>query len=655
MSRTLRAGALALAGCLTPALATTGPARERVEAGTLRLHYLRNPIGYERYELTRAGASLQLDSAFDFKDRGGRVQLATSLLMKADLTPERFETQGKTYRFVKTDAAVEIVGREAAVKEGTRSTRVVLPDRFFTASGYAPFAVQMMLMRYWKEHGRPRVISTVPGDPLNVVEIEQRGEDALLIGGASVRLERYSVSGLTWGRETLWLDSSNRLAAVATWACGLAFEAVREEYEPGLAQLLSKAVQDQMADLERLSARIEPTQRGAFALVGGTLIDGTRRAPIADSVVVVEAGRITAAGPRSAVIVPPAARTVDVTGETLIPGLWDMHTHVAHAEWGPLYLAAGVTSIRDMGGEFEFLTALRDALESGRGLGPKLLLAGLVDGGGPDAFGVISADTAEEARGVVARYHGAGFQQIKLYDLLQPAIVAALASEAHRLGITVTGHVPRSLTLREAVEAGMDQIAHLPITGDPDSAAVKSTVEFLRRHGTVLDPVVSWNELLGRSSTTPVAAFQPGILKAPYPVAELFLNAGVDGLDPGEAHARLEHSLAILRALHAAGVPIVAGTDEGVPGHSLHREIELYVEAGLTPLEAIRAATAVPARVMGMEGEVGTIEVGKRADLVVLGGNPLETIANIRAVRSVISQGRMYDCGQLWRVAGFRP
>jgi imidazolonepropionase-like amidohydrolase len=166
---------------------------------------------------------------------------------------------------------------------------------------------------------------------------------------------------------------------------------------------------------------------------------------------------------------------------------------------------------------------------------------------------------------------------------------------------------------------------------------------------------VSWNELLGRSSATPVAAFQPGILKAPYPVAELFLNAGVDGLDPGEAHARLEHSLAILRALHAAGVPIVAGTDEGVPGHSLHREIELYVEAGLTPLEAIRAATAVPARVMGMEGEVGTIEVGKRADLVVLGGNPLETIANIRAVRSVISQGRMYDCGQLWRVVGFRP
>jgi imidazolonepropionase-like amidohydrolase len=648
-------GALALAGCLTPGAASSEPARERVEAGTLRLHYLRNPIGYERYELTRAGASLRLDSAFDFKDRGGQVQLATSLLMKADLSPERFETRGKTYRFVKADATVEILGREAAVKEGTRSTRVYLPDRFFTANGYAPFAVQMMLMRYWKEHGRPHVVPILPGYPLSGVEIEWRGEDALLINGASVRLERYSVSGLTWGRESLWLDSSNRLAAVATWACGLAFEAVLEEYEPGLSQLLSRAVQDQMVDLEHLSARIQPAPPGAFALVGGTLIDGTLRAPIADSVVVVEAGRITAAGPRSSVMVPPSARTVEVRGQTLIPGLWDMHTHVAHVEWGPLYLAAGVTSIRDMGGEFEFLTALRDALDSGRGLGPKLLLAGLVDGGGPDAFGVVSAETVEEARGVVARYRGAGFEQIKLYDLLRPVVVSALASEAHRLGMTVTGHVPRSLTLREAVEAGMDQIAHLPITGDPASAEVKSTVEFLRRHGTVLDPVISWNELLGRSPETPVASFQPGILKAPYPVATLFSNAGVDGLDPGTARARLANSLAILHAVHAAGVPIVAGTDEGIPGHSLHREIELYVQAGLTPLEAIRAATAVPARVMGMEAEVGTIEVGKRADLVVLEGNPLEAIANIRRVRSVVSQGRMYDCGQLWRFVGFRP
>ncbi|HKC13878.1 MAG TPA: hypothetical protein VKI41_17775, partial [Vicinamibacteria bacterium] len=181
-------GALALAGCLTPGAASSEPARERVEAGTLRLHYLRNPIGYERYEVTRAGGSLRLDSAFDFKDRGGAVQLTTSLVMKADLSPERFETRGKTYRFVKADTTVEIVGREAAVKEGTRSTRVCLPERFFTANGYAPFAVQMMLMRYWKEHGRPHFVPILPGHPLSGVEIEWRGEDVLLINGAPVRL-----------------------------------------------------------------------------------------------------------------------------------------------------------------------------------------------------------------------------------------------------------------------------------------------------------------------------------------------------------------------------------------------------------------------------------------------------------------------------------
>ena len=108
-------------------------------------------------------------------------------------------------------------------------------------------------------------------------------------------------------------------------------------------------------------------------------------------------------------------------------------------------------------------------------------------------------------------------------------------------------------------------------------------------------------------------------------------------------------------ALHRAGIPIVAGTDQAVPGHSLHREIELYVEAGMTPLEAIQAATIVPARVMGLDKELGTIEVGKRADLIVLSGNPLDSIHNIRKVEKVVSRGTLYDPAPLWESVGFKP
>ena len=135
----------------------------------------------------------------------------------------------------------------------------------------------------------------------------------------------------------------------------------------------------------------------------------------------------------------------------------------------------------------------------------------------------------------------------------------------------------------------------------------------------------------------------------------VFSNAGAAGIDAAMARTRLERGLRIVKALKDAGVPIVAGTDEGIPGHAVHREIELYVEAGFTPLEALQAATIVPARAMKLDGEVGTIERGKRADLVVLNANPLESIRNIRTVRWTIRDGRVYDAPALWKSVRFQP
>jgi imidazolonepropionase-like amidohydrolase len=332
-----------------------------------------------------------------------------------------------------------------------------------------------------------------------------------------------------------------------------------------------------------------------------------------------------------------------------------MHTHVTQVEWAPVYLGAGVTTVRDMGNEFEFLVPLRDAIMSGRAVGPRVLAAGLIDGGGPNAFGVYYAATAEEAKRAVAKYHDARFQQIKIYSLVTPPIVEAICVEAHRLGMTVTGHIPNGMTIEQAAAAGMDHIAHLGIRGEADSDEVKATIAFLKAHHTVIDPTQSWNELLGHAVGTPIAAFQPGVLKIPAPLNRVFSNAGAVGIDAATARTRLERGLRIVKALHDAGVPIVAGTDEGIPGHSVYREIELYVEAGMTPMEALQAATIVSARAMKMDGELGTIERGKRADLVVLDANPIDAIRNIRRVRWTISGGRIYDAAALWQSVRFQP
>ena len=625
-----------------------------VERGTLRLHYVQKPIGYEKYEIVRDGDVLTLTSDFDFTDRGGRVQLAATLRTKADYTPLSFKATGKSYRFVNVDSDVRIDGSDAIVKADGTESRVPLSAPFYTVDGYAPFAAQMLLLRYWKQHGQPHLIRTVPGLPVNDVIVEPRGREAIKIGSTVVRLERYAIDGVVWGREAVWLDEHGALAAAITRAGGLSFEAVREDLEPALVGFVQRATLDRLADLEGITRRTRLLKSGTYAMTGATIVDGTGAAAIPDGVVVVRDGRIAEVGPRASIAIPADVPQVAVDGKTIIPGLWDMHTHVTQVEWAPVYLAAGVTTVRDMGNEFEFITALRDAIASKKALGPRIVAAGLIDGGGPNAFGVYYAATVDEAKAAVAKYHDAGFQQIKIYSLVTPPIVEAICAEAHRLGMTVTGHIPAGMTIEQAAAAGMDHIAHLGIRGEAGSDEVNKTIAFLKDHKTVIDPTQSWNELLGHAVGTPVAAFQPGILKVPAPLTRVFSNAGAAGIDAATARTRLERGLRIVKALHDAGVPIVAGTDEGVPGHSVHREIELYVEAGLTPMEALQAATIVSARAMKMDGELGTIERGKRADLVVLSANPLDKISNIRSVRWTISDGRVYDAKTLWQSVRFQ-
>jgi imidazolonepropionase-like amidohydrolase len=333
-----------------------------------------------------------------------------------------------------------------------------------------------------------------------------------------------------------------------------------------------------------------------------------------------------------------------------------MHAHVGQPEWGPAYLAEGVTTIRDMGGYMGMLLALRDAW-SRRGaqhaLGPRLLTAGLIDGPGPDSFGSVTAANPDEGRAEVRNYRQNSFNEIKLYNLLDRPTTKAIIDAAHGDGMKVTGHIPNGLTLRDVVEMGIDQVAHLVVRDTPGTPQFAATVAMLKEHGTVLDPTLSWNELLGRSAQTPIESFQPGITRVPPPLRRLLEGANGGSVTPEQAHARLARQLAIVKGLYNAGIPFVAGTDKGVPGASVQREIELYVQAGLPPIDAIRAATAVPARVMGLQHDTGTIAPGLRADLIVVDGNPLDRISDLRKVTMVSAAGRLYDTAALWRAAGF--
>ncbi|HET9837626.1 MAG TPA: amidohydrolase family protein [Candidatus Angelobacter sp.] len=626
------------------------------EQGSFNLHKFEQLIGKETYTLTRAQNEVTLKSDFKFTDRGTPVPLAATLVMAPDLTPSDFQIKGKISRFSSIDDAVH--GRAAG------QVTVAPGEKFFDIDGYAPVSVQMMLVRYWRAHGKPAQLKTLPRGE---VQIEERGTEKLAIGGRQVELRKLAIRGLIWGMESLWMDEQDHVIALVSVDAEMDhFEAIADGYEDGLATFVAGAARDGMANLAKVASSFSGEEPAVTAIMGGRLIDGTGRPPIEDSVVLLRGGKIIAAGAAASIPIPRGAEFVDAKGKSVLPGLWEMHAHFEQVEWGPIYLAAGVTTARDVGNEREFIVAVRDAIAAGRGIGPRLVMAGIVDGTSPMALGVVRVDSPEEARRQVQKYKSLGFQQIKIYSSVKPEIVKVITAEAHRLGMTVTGHVPNGMNAMQAVESGMDQINHIEyLTAmmrdsktnaiDPESPQVKRLIALLREHHTVVDPTIALMEILAHPTSTPISTFEPGFPKVAPELKEGLETMGVPPSREQGAAARFSTELQTVRLLHEAGVPIVAGTDQSVPGYSVDREIELYVKAGFTPMEAIQAATLAPARAMGMEKDSGTIEPGKRADVVLVDGNPLENISDIRKVSAVFAAGRMFEPAKLWQSVGFKP
>ncbi len=636
------------------------------DSGTFRLYKLQAPVGHETYAARATGDSVVLTARWDVSYLGSPVRQEAVLTADADGRPRHLTARGATSTMTSVDARIDAPA--AAEPAGPAA---------FPLAPYPTYAVEQALFRHWVALGRP---DSVPLAPAGAARFERRGADTVRVGAARVALDRYLVRGVVWGAQVAWFDAAGRLVAAAHGDAELdRMEAVRAGYEAMLPLVVRRSVDEGVAEQAAVARAVRPLHAGRYALVNARLVDGTGAEPVPRATLVVRDGRIAAAGPADRVAVPPGVPRVDVAGRTVIPGLWDLHVHYEQAEWPLVSLAAGVTTARDMGNEFELATALRDALAPNapagrRLLGPRLLLAGVIDGR-PDsvgrALGVVTAGTEAEARAAVRRYAAAGFQQVKVYERVPPALVGVIADEAHRRGLTVTGHVPAGMDARQFVEAGADQITHWnslvsalrgppgpdgrPGRVDLTAERARALVRLLAERGTVVDPSFARAEQHAHPRDSGYAAYEPGVARVPRELRGALESTGVPGALAARGAAQRRLALAVGGALHAAGVPVVLGTDLAVPGHSIYRELELAVAAGLTPMQALQAATQVPARAMGLAGEVGTLVPGRRADLVVLDGDPLADIRQARRVRWVVRDGRVYGSAALWRAAGFAP
>jgi imidazolonepropionase-like amidohydrolase len=382
------------------------------------------------------------------------------------------------------------------------------------------------------------------------------------------------------------------------------------------------------------------------------------------------------------VAVPDGAEVIDAKGMALLPGLWDMHVHLGETD-GVLDIAAGVTSVRDLGNDTATLQDIRRRYEDGTAVGPRVLMAGLIDGPGQytSPAGAV-ADTPDEARAAVDKFASLGYVQIKVYSSVRPELVPVIVDEAHKKGLRVSGHIPAFMTAEQAVRDGYDEIQHANFLFlnfldevkdtrtparftavaqhaaelDLGSDRVKAFVRLLKEHKTVLDPTVTAFEELFTWRTGQVSpTLAPVADRLPPQVRRGALSGGLpvpDGMDQRyrDSFAKM---LELVGLMYREGVQIVAGTD-GFAGFTLDRELENYVRAGIPAPVVLRIATLDAARVMHRDAELGSVEKGKLADFILVDGDPARTISDIRRVRTVVKGGVVYSSAEAYKAMGIR-
>jgi imidazolonepropionase-like amidohydrolase len=438
-----------------------------------------------------------------------------------------------------------------------------------------------------------------------------------------------------------------------------------------------------------LSANTAPP--AALVITHVTVIDVTRGALNKDQTVEISDGRIASVMP-SGGAAPDGTQVVDGAGKFLIPGLWDMHIHTFFGDWVPggrevtlpLLLANGVTGVRDMGSDLDPILKARADVETGRQLGPRLVIAGpMLDGEKTPFPAVIVLKTPDEGRAAVRKLQAAGVDFIKIQSLVPRDAYMAIADEAKKQKIVFAGHVPDKIRASEASNAGQKSFEHLigvfegsssiedtllkgpkgpaKFLATYDAQREASLAALLAKNQTWQCPTLLWElggwlvDVFDVSQYAEIRYAPDSWRQKTWPrfKADMTKSYITDPLDVRKQF--VEHELGIIARLKKAGVPFLAGTDTPagvgiVPGWSLHRELERFVAAGFTPLAALQTATLNPAKFLDRTADFGTVEKGKIADLVLLEANPLVDIANTRKIAAVVANGKYLSRADLDKI-----
>jgi imidazolonepropionase-like amidohydrolase len=513
--------------------------------------------------------------------------------------------------------------------------------------------------------------------PAGRISLERVRDASIGEGSHAVKVTAYRINGTDLNPSYVLLDRGNRL-----FAAGGAIRKGWEKEAPAVSRLLGELGIAQARGLQlKLAHRFD----GPVRIRNVRIFDPAKLALSEISTVVVMRDRIAEILPgREEGPAPAGQAIIEGDGGTLVSGLHDMHSH-NNLQSGLFYLAAGVTSVRDQGNRNPFLLKLVRQLDAGEVAGPRIVRNGFIEGRSPfSARNGIVVDSEAAAVDAVRWYADRGYWQIKIYNSMNPAWVKAMAAEAHRRGLGVTGHIPAFTTPDEMIRAGYDEVAHinqlmlgwlirpgedtrtpLRLTAmaraadlDLSSPPVQATIRLMEARKTALDTTAVILERLMLSRAGTVAEGDAAYLDhMPVGYQRYRKRSFVDFGSPAEDQRyrrAFDRLIETLRLLHARGIRLLPGTDDGT-GFTVHRELELYVKAGMSPAQVLRNATYEMEEYLGRTHELGSIERGKLADFFLVAGDPTRDISAIRAARLVMRGGVAYYPSEIYDAIGIKP
>ncbi len=618
---------------------------------------------------------------FIYKDNGRGPELTEKIRYAPDGTMASYAVKGNSTFGAVVDESFELANGKAAWKSTTeRGERAVTGPTMYVPlnSSFETASAAIAALAATPDNKLPLL-------PSGTLTHRKLAETVVTKGGEKQTVQLLAQTGLGLSPQFFWATTGAngkpaRLFAVVAPGAFVAVEEGWEANDKTLAQLQKDAEQKMLADL---AATLQRPLNGLTVVKNACVFDSEKAVLGAPSDVYVLRGRITAVLPAGSPV-RGAVNEIDAAGRVLLPGLFDMHGHVGRWEGG-LNLAAGVTTVRDLGNDNAQIQQIIDETTAGKLLSPQVVPAGFLEGESPySSNGGFVVKTLQQAKNAIDWYAEHGYPQLKIYNSFPKEILKDTVAYAHLRGLRVSGHIPAGLRAFEALDAGYDEIQHInqlmlnflatPQTEtrtlerfilpaektaglDFDSKPVKDFIARLAKQKTVIDPTLATFAFLKQKDGDINTPFAPIASHMPPDVQRNF-HVGTMKIDDVATLRRYEKSYAkmveFVGRLYKAGVPIVAGTDE-LAGFTLQAELEMLVQAGLTPAQAIQVATRNGALYTRTAHERGSITPGKLADLVLVDGDPTRNIGDIRKVAAVITRGYLVYPHEVDQALGVKP